>query len=127
MSPDEMMAMTPALVAFGSVPYDCNILAQTMLQWLAYSPTYRVIDAEIRSLENDSIGGDKFVTYLRYDAPIESEWLKDDLGIEVAQTRAMEIFAMDRFDNANILSKIGEGAARLQLKPEHFPRRFDAS
>jgi len=50
MSSDEVMDMTPALVAllsFSSVLYDCNILAQTMLQWLAYSPMHRVIDAEI--------------------------------------------------------------------------------
>ena len=38
---------------------------------------------------------------------------------------AAEIFAMDRFENANILSKIGEEAARLELRSEHFPEQFD--
>jgi hypothetical protein len=128
MTPDEVMKMTPALVAlrsFSSVLYDCNVMAQTMLQWLAHTPTRRVIDTEIGSLANDSIGASKWATYLRYDAPIDSEWMRERLGIEVTPAETAEIFAMDRFENADILSRIGKEAARLELKAEHFPRQFD--
>ncbi len=128
MTPDEVMSMTPALVAlrsFSSVLYDCNVMAQTMLQWLAHTPTRRVIDTEIGSLANDSVGGTKWATYLRYDAPIDSEWMRERLGIEVTPAEAAEIFAMDRFENADILSRIGEEAARTELKSEHFPSHFD--
>ncbi len=128
MTPDEVMNMTPALVAlrsFSSVLYDCNVMAQTMLQWLAHTPTRRIIDTEIGSLANDSVGGTKWATYLRYDAPIDSEWMRERLGIEVTPAETAEIFAMDRFENADILSRIGKEAARLELKAEHFPRKFD--
>lgn len=128
MTPDDVMNMTPALVllrSFSSVLYDCNILAQTMLQWLAHSPTRRVIDSEIESLAKDNVGGAKWATYLRYDAPIDPEWMRERLGIQVTPAEAAEIFAMDRFENADILSKIGEEAARLELIPEHLPKQFD--
>ena len=128
MTPDEVMNMAPALVAlrsFSSVLYDCNILVQTMLQWLARTPNRRVIDSEIESLENDSIGGGNWATYLRYDAPIDPEWIAERLGIQVTRDEAAEIFAMDRFENADILSKIGEEAARVELRSEHFPEEFD--
>ncbi len=128
MTPDEVMNMAPALVAlrsFSSVLYDCNILAQTMLQWLARTPNRRVIDSEIESLENDRVGGGNWATYLRYDAPIDPEWIAERLGIQVTCDEAAEIFAMDRFENADILSKIGEEAARVELRSEHFPEEFD--
>lgn len=125
---EEVLKMSPALVAarsLGSIVQDCNVLAQTMLQWVGRCAVSNTIDSEIGDLANDSFGGAKWVTYLRYDALIEPGWLKRELGITVTPTQANDIFALDRFENAEILSHMGEEAARRQLLPEHFPRCFD--
>lgn len=130
MKPEDVMNMTPALVllrSFSSVLLDSNIMAQTMLQWLAHSPNRRVIDTEIESLANDSIPGGKLATYLRYDAPIDAQWMSERLGIDVTPAQAADIFAMDRFENSEILSRIGEEAARVDLVAEHLPEQFDIS
>lgn len=128
MKVNEVMKMAQAkmiLRSFSSVLMDANVQAQTLLQWLAYSPNRRDIDTEIGSLANDSLGGAKLATYLRYDALFEPEWLERELGIKISEKQATEVFALDRFKNARLLTTIGESAAEKQIIPEHFDHGFD--
>ena len=125
---EEVMSMSPAFVAvrsIGSILQDCNVLTQAVLQWIGRAPVPREIDSEMGDLASDSFGGTKWATYLRYDVPIESNWLQNELGITVTPAQANDIFAMDRFENAEMLYRIGVEAARRQLVPQHFPASFD--
>ena len=128
LAPEEVMKMTTAFVgarALMSVLHDCNMLTQTVLQWLAATPIPQDIDSEIGDLASDDFAGGKWATYLRYDVLIEPDWLEHNLGISVTPREASDAFAMDRFEYAALLSRIGEEAARIQLQPNHFAPHFD--
>ncbi len=128
MKAEEVMKMAPTTMivrSFSSVLMDASVQAQTLLQWLAHSPNRREIDMEVGSLAGDSLGGSKLATYVRYDIPIDPEWLQRELDIAISAEQAAEVFAMDRFKNARLLTAIGAGAAERQVIPEHFDPAFD--
>lgn len=127
-APGEVLAMTPAFVAMrslSSVLQDCSALTQTVLQWIARTPLARTIDSEVGDLADDGFASEKWATYLRYDARFDPEWLSDHLGIQMSAAQTAEVFAMDRFENAALLSRIGDEAAAMQVQAEHFPTAFD--
>ena len=78
----------PAVVLAGrsllSLMDDCNWLNQTVLQSLARSDTAWFADGELGELYHDSLGGQKWLTYQRYDLRFESKWLRQTLGLEIA-------------------------------------------
>jgi patatin-like phospholipase/acyl hydrolase len=118
-------ATANALQSLLSMMDDASALNELLLQWLSNSPTARRIDREVGNLEADVFGNrDPWLTYLRYDAPIEPEWLKRYLPEENLTERDVErLRKMDRPDSMKLLAKIGEAAAET-VKPEHFPSAF---
>lgn len=65
-----------------SIMEDANWLGQAMLQWMADSPTSWPIDSEIGDLRSDMLGGTSaLISYLRYEAHLESRWLPEVLGV----------------------------------------------
>lgn len=127
-TPDEVMNMTSTTVAvhaLRSISQDCTVLGQTLLQLLSYCPNAVQIDSEIGDLKDENFGDKQWMTYLRYDALIEPDWLLDQLGIKISAKQANYIYAMDRYENADVLSTIGNQAAKLQLDPSQFPSQFD--
>ena len=114
-----------AVSALRSMMSDSNWLTQTLLQWLGQSPTLWPIDAEIGALAGDCLGPQKLLHYLRYDAILEADWLKAEVGMDVAEDELSALQAMDRPALAPRLLEIGRRVAAARLHLEHFPAVFD--
>lgn len=104
---------------------DCDWLGQTMLQWFSDSPTAAVINREIGDLRDDFLGGQKFLTYLRYNIRFDGSWLKDNLEVDMNEELVRSLMAMDQPKNLQTLAELGTIAAKKQIKEDHFPAGFD--
>jgi len=125
--PKDLLKMKPvenAVLALTSMMRDASDLNELLLQWLSTSPTARVIDREVGDLRDDLVGGKPWVSYLRYEAPIDLEWLQKMLpGEKITEKDLKSLRKMDNPKNIAMLGKIGD-AARGSVKPEHFPAAF---
>ena len=127
---DQIMGMSAAMLslrALASLASDCNWLTQTLLQWISQTPTRWEIDREMGNLEGDSLGGQRLLSYLRYNVHLDSGWLKKNLDIEMAEQQAASLFEMDAPGNVAALSALGAAAASVQVGANHFPACFDVS
>lgn len=127
-SSQQVQGMTAAMLALrslASLMEDCNWLTQTMLQWMSDSPTAWEIDSEVKDLKKDKLGGQQWLSYLRYNVELEQTWLDQKLGIKVDDFQARSLYEMDHPENVNLLNQIGTRAAQVQIKDDHFPASFD--
>ncbi len=118
-------AIMLAIESLRSLMNDSDRLGQTLLQWMSVSPTPWIINSEVGNLADDVVGEKPFLHYLRYDAPLSSDWLAQHLGLALGPEEIASINEMDRPENLERLLEIGRRAAGIQLQPEHFPARFD--
>jgi patatin-like phospholipase len=128
LAPDAVMRMTAiqqAIRSLASLMTDCDALVRTMMQWLGETPTGTIIDREIGDLRNDTIGGQKWLTYVRYNATLEGPWLRTQLKLEIEDVEAAGLRAMDVPGNVAQLAHVGATAAGVQVRPEHLPPQFD--
>ena len=129
-TPLEAAQMTAGMLAYKSMLSmlrDSSSLHQALLQWMSRCPTPWPIDSEIGDLSLDQLGARPLLHYLRYDAILKKEWLKEQLNLNY-QDRALEgIRRFDRPDLAEEWLKIGRAAANVQVKETHFPSAFDRS
>jgi hypothetical protein len=75
----------------------------------------------------DSESGPKLATSARYDVLLDQTWLKTQVEIALEAKKIAMIAEMDNPANMDELAEIGRLAAAKQVKPEHFPARFDVS
>jgi hypothetical protein len=128
LSPDRVMKMPAAEQAMRSLAAlmtDCDALVRTMMQWLGETTTGVVIDREIGDLAGDRFGGQKWLSYVRYNATLEGGWLRTHLKLDIDDGEAATLRAMDDPGNVDLLAKVGTMAAEGQVRPEHFPGGFD--
>ncbi|MEZ4447230.1 MAG: patatin-like phospholipase family protein [Polyangiaceae bacterium] len=104
---------------------DANDLNETILQWLSTSRTRRVIDRQVGDLSNDGIGGADQLSYARYNAELDGEWLKAQLDLAVEPPRLATLKAMDAPANAPLLLDIGRRVGKTFVRDEDFPSAFD--
>ena len=126
--PGDVMKMPATLLAvraLTSLMTDCDWLTQTMLQWMSDTPTPWPINQEIGDLQGNWFGGQKWLSYLRYNVHLVHSWLKEQLNIEMSEQEAAALFDMDAPRNVQKLREIAEVAAVKQVKPDHFPGSFD--
>lgn len=122
----EFPAAGLALRSLMSIMDDCGALIEQLLQWLSQSPTARRIDSEVGDLERDVLGENRpWLSYVRYDANLESRSLREDLGLDLPAATLRSIHEMDRVENLDALAEVGRAAAKKLVDAEHFPRRFD--
>jgi hypothetical protein len=121
----KMPAGVLAVRALTSLMEDCDWLTQTMLQWMSNSQTPGRINQEIGDLQGNLLGGQQWLTYLRYNVHLVSAWLKEELNIELSEPEVAALFDMDAPRNVQKLREIADIAALKQVKPEHFPKGFD--
>ncbi len=121
----KMPAGMLAVRALTSLMEDCDWLTQTMLQWMSNSQTPWRINQEIGDLQGSLLGGQQWLSYLRYNVHLVSSWLKEELNIELSEPEVAALFDMDAPRNVQKLREIADIAALKQVKPEHFPKGFD--
>jgi patatin-like phospholipase/acyl hydrolase len=103
---------------------DANWQNQMLLQALSRCPTRAVIDREIGDLRDDLLTPAPLLHYLRYNATLEAEALRE-LGLPQLASRAEDLRDMSDADNRQALLDIGLAAAKKQLDSVHFPAAFD--
>ena len=100
---------------------DASWQNQIVLQWLSNSLTAHPIDMEIGKLEGDYLAGKPMLKYLRYNFPITVDEL-NNLGLEKKFTEkdVESLVEMSNAENREILYKIGEASAKINVQMEHF-------
>jgi hypothetical protein len=118
-------AALQGIAALQSLMDDCERMNRAQLQWLTNCLTPWIIDRAIGDMKLDSQSGPQLATYVRYNAILEQEWLKTELGVDLAADKLEQIRKMDDPSNMNDLADLGRKAAAKQVKPEHLPATFD--
>jgi len=95
---------------------------EMLLQYFSNSPTSKIIDRALGDLKNDLITEKPLLHYLRYNALLEKGPLAK-LGFESIDPK--DLYEMSEAKNAFTLTRIGEAAAKVAMKPAHFPASFD--
>jgi predicted acylesterase/phospholipase RssA len=119
------VAAAQAFRALLSLMDDCAALQEMLLQWMSQSPTARVIDGEVDSLEGDLLGGSPLLSYLRYNVDLAPKSLADLFGHDAITIPAANLSAMDAPENMQLLHKIGVAAGKSRVTGAHFPAAFD--
>jgi uncharacterized protein len=103
---------------------DANWQNQLLLQYLSHSKTPWLIDREIGDLSQDLLTSEPVLSYLRYNAILETNELQaHDCADLVSKLKSLK--GMSAAENRYDLSRIGEKFAEKQVKQEHFPISFD--
>ena len=101
---------------------DASQMNEIIMQFLSTSPTARMIDTEIEDLKDDLIHRSAALRYLRYNAPIEKEYLAEIGFGDIDHTK---LFEMSDASNCETLCKIGEKSAKRYVDGSHFSAEFD--
>jgi len=118
-------AALQGLVALQSFMDDCDRMNRTTLQWLTNCLTPWLIDSAVGDMKLDSKVGPQLATYVRSNVLFERDWLKSELGVELAGAKIEQICKMDDPSNLSELAELGRLAAAKQVKSEHLPAAFD--
>jgi len=118
-------AALQGLAALQSLMDDCDRMNRATLQWLTNCLTPWLVDRAVGDMKLDSQAGPQLATYVRYNVLLERDWLKDELGLELAPDKIEQIRKMDDPSNLSDLAKVGNLAAEKQVKAEHLPAAFD--
>jgi hypothetical protein len=113
------------LAALQSLMDDCERMNRATLQWLTNCLTPCLVDRAVDDMKLDSQGGPQLATYVRYNVLLERDWLKSELGLELARDKIEQIRKMDDRSNLSDRAELGRVAASKQVKPEHLPAAFD--
>jgi hypothetical protein len=128
LDPEKVMGMNPAKLGIrglSSLMDDAASLNELLLQWLSASTTARSIDREVGDLRGDVLGGGTpWLTYLRYDAQLDRQWLKDEAGLDLSDDQVESIRQMDEPDNMDLLIEVGEAVAET-VKESDLKAQFD--
>jgi hypothetical protein len=121
----QMTAAEQAARSLAALMTDADALVRTMMQWLAQSPERTAVDSEIGDLQDDTIGGRKWLSYMRYNVLLSGPWLRQHLQIDISDVDAANLRAMDDPGNVDLLMRVGGMAAARQIEGAHFPPAFD--
>lgn len=118
------LAVEGAVKSLLSLMDDCASLVETMMQWMSSSSTARHLDGDMGDLCDDLVSSTPLITYHRYDLSLTPD-IVGPLMPELSLDKINSLSAMDQPDNLDTLRGLGILAARQQIRPEHFPDRFD--
>lgn len=116
----DTIAALHAVKALKSVLDDCGDLVETLMQWMSNSPTARIIDRELGTLEGSYAGAGPCLSYQRYNVNFEQQWFNDHLGMTCSKEQLDDLARMDKPDNMQQLEDIGVQAAERFVLAEHF-------
>jgi hypothetical protein len=78
------------------------------------------INSEVGSLCDQVPQGGKMFRFMRYDVKLETDWLREELGVNVSEKDAERYRGMDNPAIVDEIYEIGKLAAAKQVKPEHW-------
>ena len=108
------------IAALASMVSDSSSQVLTMLHMLGRTHTPWSLNSEIGDLGGFTLAPEPLFTFERYDARLERDWLKRELGLALGLD---EIGALTRLDNVDAIPlayEIGTAVAARMVKPEHL-------
>lgn len=114
-----VLSVWKAMGAMLSMSYDAAQLPTSVLQWLGTSPQAWRINSEVEGLTAASPGPDLW-TFLRYDAPLEAQWLAERLGMQADERALARLARLDAAAHIPELYRIGRAAGRRLIEPSHL-------
>lgn len=108
------------IAALASMVSDSSSQVLTMLHMLGRTHTPWSLNSEIGDLGGFSLGPEPLFTFERYDARLERDWLRRELGLALGLD---EIGALTRLDNVDAIPlayEIGTAVAEHFVRPEHL-------
>ena len=100
-------------------------MQETLLQWMSSSPIAKTIDRELGGLNNDLIGGEPQLSYLRYDVDLDAESVKNLLPDLTDSDQINSLSEMDAPENMEVLHRLGVKVTERDVKSEHFSSTFN--
>ncbi len=95
------------IASLQSLMDDCERMNRATLQWLTNCLTPWIVDRAVGDMRLDSEKGPQLATYVRYNVLLEHDWLKDELGVDLAADKLEQIRKMDDPSNLSDLAKSG--------------------
>jgi patatin-like phospholipase len=134
-TPNFLMRCVPgyfAARAIHGLAADADALSLTLLQWLSRPERPWHINSEIGDMKGELLGPAEqksdpksALSFVRYDARLESSWLTETLGDALKQTfNAGIVEALKQLDRPDMMERmygVGAGAAEKQVVPQDFP------
>jgi len=109
-----------AYYALMSLMTDAETLTLAQMQWMGECLTQWTINSEVGSLCDQVPQGGKMFRFMRYDVKLETDWLREELGVNVSEKDAERYRGMDNPAVVDEIYEIGKLAAAKQVKPEHW-------
>ncbi|MCC6775956.1 MAG: patatin-like phospholipase family protein [Hyphomicrobiales bacterium] len=106
--------------ALMSMMKDTENLVLAQMQWLGECPMPWTINSEIGTLAGDGPPGGKLFRFLRYDVHLETDWIRDNLGLTVPERDVQRFRTMDDPSIVQSIYEIARIAADKQVKAEHI-------
>jgi patatin-like phospholipase len=103
-----------------SMMHDAQLSVLTQMQWMGQTATPWKLNSEILDLGNDGPPGGKMFRFLRYDVRLETDWLKDRLGIELGAREVERIRQMDDPTIVPVIYEIAQAAAKRHVRSDHW-------
>jgi hypothetical protein len=113
-------ALGVAVHALSGLIDDASNLVVMLMQWLGESPTPWVTNSEIGALADDVPLGGPYFRFLRYNAILDVDWLRDMLDVRLSEKEVGRVRQLDDAAMIPLAYDIGRRAAERQVKIEHF-------
>ena len=108
------------IAALASMVSDSSSQVLTMLHMLGRTHTPWSLNSEIGDLGGFTLGPEPLFTFERYDARLDRDWLKRELGIVVGHAEIAALTRLDNIDAIPLAYEIGTAVAQRMVKPEHL-------
>lgn len=109
-----------ALFSLMSLIDDSSNQTQALLQWIGETPDPWHIDGELGTLSEEDPPFGKLLTYVRYDAVLNTAWLDKEAGLSLPQKQLSKLQEWDRPEIVADALSLGRAVAARQVKSDHL-------
>ena len=113
-------AVQLGVAALTSMVSDSSTQVLTMLQMLGRTHTPWPLNAEIGDLGGFTLAPEPLFSFERYDARLERDWLRRELGLSLGLDEITALTRLDNVDAIPLAYEIGTALAARMVKPEHL-------
>ena len=121
-------ALSRAVHVLRGIIYDANIDTVTWMQAISHVTRRQQINGNLLDMENLHLGQEPLLTFRRVDPPLETDWLRNQLGLDCPNYLLAKLREFDNPARTNLdwLLRIGRAAGEHEISDTDFPAVFDA-
>ena len=120
------MSLTKEVRSLHGILNEAAEQVEAIMQWLSESDTSRELAASIGTLRGELLAEQPVLSYARYDAPLDADWLKSELDVDLPEANLREMRPLDARSGAiDRLLDLGRKLGEKRVQDGHFPAAFD--